>query len=78
MKIIKLPCFCIEVTQHPSGAYSIISALHEEDSDDSGEFNARMDGIESLILAHAQAGIDIANPAYVEGIEVSVEACSQN
>jgi homoserine dehydrogenase len=34
-----------------------------------------MDAIESLILAHACAGVDVADLAYVEGIETAVEAC---
>jgi hypothetical protein len=37
-----------------------------------------IDAIESLILAHACAGIDIESPAYIEGIETAVEACSNN
>jgi hypothetical protein len=37
-----------------------------------------MDAIESLILAHASAGLDVASPAYVEGIETAVEACCNN
>ena len=39
---------------------------------------AAMDAIESLILAHACAGVDIESPAYVEGIETAVEACWNN
>ena len=37
-----------------------------------------IDAIESLILAHARAGIDIASPPYVEGIETAVNACANN
>lgn len=33
-----------------------------------------LDALESLILAHAVAGIDINSPAYKEGIETAVEA----
>jgi len=36
-----------------------------------------IDGITSMILAHAIAGIDIETPAYVEGIEAAVGACDQ-
>jgi len=36
-------------------------------------FNHRMDIIESLIIAHACAGVDVTAPAYTEGIEVVVE-----
>ncbi|MFI5379022.1 MAG: hypothetical protein ACHRHE_06990 [Tepidisphaerales bacterium] len=41
-----------------------------------GQFDAAMNAIESLILAHACAGIDITAPAYVEGIETAVQACA--
>ena len=33
--------------------------------------------LESLILAHACAGIDVANPAYVSGIETTLEKLTQ-
>ena len=38
------------------------------------KLNAAMDGLEALVLAHACAGIDVASPAYVEGIETAVDA----
>lgn len=36
------------------------------------------DGIFSMILAHAIAGVDIESPAYIEGIETAVEAVGNN
>jgi len=68
-KTIKLPCYGIVVT----------FALGE-----SGELRSDLDnilffdGIESMILAHAIAGVDIESPAYLEGIETAVEAVSNN
>lgn len=41
-------------------------------------FNAAIDGLEALILAHACAGVDIASPAYIEGIETAVDAIGNN
>lgn len=41
-------------------------------------YSSAMDGIESLILAHAAAGIDVESPAYIEGIETAVEAAGNN
>jgi hypothetical protein len=41
-------------------------------------FNAAIDGLEALILAHACAGVDIASPAYVEGIETAVDAIGKH
>ena len=60
---ITLPCYNIVITLSNGGG-TITSDL-----DDS------MDAIESLILAHACAGVDVADLAYVEGIETAVEAC---
>jgi hypothetical protein len=37
-------------------------------------FNAAIDGLEALILAHACAGVDITSPAYIESIEAAVDA----
>ena len=36
---------------------------------------AALHAIESMVLGHACAGVDIKSPAYIEGIEVAVEAC---
>ena len=70
------------------GGGSIKSGLHEpEDPKVEGgseadtahqRHEAMIDAIESLILAHARAGIDIASPPYVEGIETAVNACANN
>jgi hypothetical protein len=55
------------------GAGTITSQLKEPGAGAS-LYNAAMDGIEALILAHACAGVDVRSPAYVEGIETAVEA----
>ena len=76
---INLPCFGIvidlgpEDPEHP-GAYQggkITSNLKGSNR----LCRAAMDAIESLVLAHACAGVDVASPGYVEGIETAVEAC---
>jgi len=41
-------------------------------------YNSAMDGMESMILGHAIAGIDITTPAYKEGIESAVQGCANN
>jgi len=75
---IKLPCFGI-VVKTENGAGSITSDLKNENPRSLGgveeRHNNMMDGIESMILAHAVAGIDIMDTAYIEGIETAVEAC---
>ncbi|MHC4224770.1 MAG: hypothetical protein ACYSUN_12325 [Planctomycetota bacterium] len=89
---MELPCFGIVVTLLPDmtekGKYggSIVSNLKEEDfkisdEDDNrlrDEYGAAIDGLESLILGHACAGIDITSPAYIEGIETAESAIGNN
>lgn len=38
------------------------------------QHNGAVDGITSMILAHACAGINIESPAYLEGIETALDA----
>ena len=82
MKEIKLGCFGI-VLSHPESnpkAASIFSDLREQnDSDDlESEFNAGVDAIEMLILAHFCAGVDVTTPAYLEGIETAHNSLVNN
>ena len=42
------------------------------------QFNGAVDGIMSMILAHACAGIDIESPEYLEGIKTAIEASANN
>ena len=56
---------------------SITSNLHEE-GDDVELFNAAMDGIESLVLAHAVSGVNVCSEEYVESVKSAVEACANN
>ena len=77
--VINLPCFDIVVIlSGPQGARTgtIKSDLTSEwsGSGPGGEYDYAIEGIESLILAHACAGVNIADPAYVEGIEAAVQA----
>ena len=55
---------------------SITSDLHE--SDETEIEKAYFDAIESMVLAHHVAGINITTPAYKEGIEVAVESFYNN
>ena len=79
MRKITLPCFGIVVETDGNGAGGINSDLHENDQVDNpmeecqiAQYNAAMDAIESMILAHACAGVSITSPGYVEGIEAAV------
>jgi hypothetical protein len=89
MRIIQLPCYGFKITLSDDGnSGSVKSRLSSSESDESfeqspmdfisqeslDEYNFYVNAIESLVLAHACAGIDIESPAYVEGIETAVEA----
>ena len=78
--IITLPIYNILVELTNDGGGSITSAsLKTEHEDEEDElYNAAMDGIESMILGHAIAGVDIESPAYLQGIEDAVNGCANN
>ena len=62
---------------------SLVGALVESRLKDGniGEdhpFNLMMDAIESLVLGHACAGIDVGSEAYIEGLETALNACANN
>lgn len=73
MREIKLPCFGIKVELTNDGAVTISSDLFEGFGMGDHEVTCALDGIESIILAHACAGVDITTDAYIEGIETAVQ-----
>jgi hypothetical protein len=83
VKTITLPFYGIKVTLDDImvGFGKIQSDLHNNNKimgrlEDT--YESAIDAIESLILAHAVAGVDIESPAYMEGIETAVDACFNN
>lgn len=57
-----------------SGSGEIVNGFDRDDSIS----DEALDALESLILAHACAGIDVGSPAYLEGIETAMDALSNN
>ena len=55
----------------------ITTDLKSSDIDDE-LYNAAIDGIESLILAQACAGIDVQSDAYLEALDTAIDAISNN
>ena len=85
IRTIQLPCFGIVVrlvrknTAKTPGAGMITSDLKNPGTSTGDQlFSAAVDGLESLILAHACAGVDVQSPAYVEGVETAVEAIANH
>jgi hypothetical protein len=45
---------------------------------DAEQYNAAIDAIESMVLAHACAGIDVTDRRYVKGLRTALQACADN
>lgn len=58
-----------------------VKAEYEADGSEEAQlaelYNAAIDGIESLVLALACAGIDVSEPQIVEAVETAIAACAQ-
>jgi hypothetical protein len=69
--------YCSRVTCYADcdgGGGDIDGLESEEDMEERRHYNAMADAVESLILAHVMAGIDVTEPAYSEGVETAMEA----
>jgi hypothetical protein len=73
MKTIGLPCYGMVIELDDAGGGTIASDLRYNTVGEE-EINICLDGIESLVLAHACAGIDVESLEYIEGIETAVDA----
>ncbi len=49
-----------------------------EELEGNRNFNHAADGMLSMLLAHAVAGIDVRSPAYIEGLETAIDAIGNN
>jgi len=83
--MIHLPCFSITIrlerinTAKTPAAGAIVSDLKSPGKTAvDRRYNAAVDGLESLILAQACAGVDVKSPAYLEGIETAVETIANH
>lgn len=82
-KIYTIPEYGITVHVTPGKAGEITSGLAEaligsEPSESDFEIQGAIAALESLILGHACAGIDIGSEAYVTGLRSCLEAISNN
>lgn len=57
---------------------AISSNLKVEDTTENSFYNAAIDGMEAMILAHFCAGVKVNSEEYLEGIESSCEATGNN
>ena len=82
MKTYLIPQYDITVIVDGAGVGSINSELKKHLVGDNpapgDEIEGAVNALESLIMAHACAGIDVAAPAYVTGLETCMEALGNN
>lgn len=87
MKVIKLPVYQIEIhlshdpsesEDPPVGEIFLLGVLQQggdvEPRESPTLWEAALDGILSMVLAHACAGIDVESTAYLEGLEVAFDS----
>jgi hypothetical protein len=84
-KVIELPIGGIVITidydeeNRPISGNITDTELTTEHRDEEDElYNAGMDAILAMVLAHAMAEIDVTSPAYIEGLETAVNAVENN
>lgn len=84
----ELHCCGITVRLNEDGmGGNVTSTLHEQPNPEVeggseadtnyDRYEAAVDALESVVLAHACAGIDIQAPAYVEGVETAIAAIAR-
>jgi len=75
---------CITLQLDGEGGGTVQSTLHITQADADFEveyrrdYNAAIDGLESLVLAHACAGLEVGDAGYVAGIGAALEAISNH
>ena len=80
---VVLPCYGI-VLECQYGTGTIKSDLHDANGawvdyrETSKEYDAAVNALESLILAHYMAGVNVRSLAYVEGIKTAMDAITNN
>lgn len=78
MKTLELGIYGIVISynsEEDKGGCAITSEMKElPETKENKEYNAAVDGIESMILAHFSAGIEVWSTAYLEGIEAANNA----
>jgi len=75
---------CITLQLDGKGGGAIHSKLHITETDEDFEaeyrenYNSAIDGLESLVVAHACAGVDVVDARYVAGIGAALDAISNS
>lgn len=81
MKQMKVGPQLVVTVFDPDGdrwAFGIVKGSLRDKDDNDIYVEGMVDAIESIVLSHACAGITVDHPAYVEGIQTAIDACSNN
>lgn len=69
------PDISIRICVDDDGGASVVSSgLHTASDDD--DFCRMMDGVESLLLAMAGAGMDMNDPRIIQAVDETIHRCS--
>ena len=75
-------CITLQLDGKGGGTVQSTLLITERDADFEAEYrqdyNSAIDGLESLVLAHACAGIDVQDARYVAGIGTALDAISNH
>ena len=64
--------YTITLTRHSAGGATLSSNLYSDDAPT--EYRGAIHGVESVVLAHFVAGIDVTHPVYVRGLNDALAA----
>jgi hypothetical protein len=76
-RVVHLGLYKMTVTLPPDGELGngrLTSDLYDLDVAPDHPYNITVNMLESLVLAHACAGIDVTSPAYLDGVETAFDA----
>lgn len=75
-------CITLQLDGKGGGTVQSTLLITERDADFEAEYrqdyNSAVNGLESLVLAHACAGVDVQDARYVAGIGAALEAISNH
>ena len=75
-------CITLQLDREGGGAVQSTLLITESDADFDAEYrqdyNSAVNGLESLVLAHACAGIDVEDARYVAGLGAALDAISNH
>jgi hypothetical protein len=69
---------CMEALEWASDRDPDMCTIRNEELESNRNYNKACDAIESLVLAHACAGIDVNSKIYLEGLRSAMDAISNN